>query len=95
MADAGFLVTPRQQRNVYVHGRTNQTVEQPDYIYNSESNEDASADFAGVIQGTLNSYDAANGKTIDVDAGAGVTNQVLTYNPITDEYGISSGEYVL
>ena len=95
MAAAGYLVTPRQQRNVYIHGRVNQTVEMPDYIYNSESDEDANADYVGVIQATLNSYDAANGKTIDVDSGAGVTNQVLTYNPITDEYGISSGEYVL
>jgi hypothetical protein len=67
----------------------------PDYVYNSESNEDASADFAGIIQASANAYDAANGKTIDVDAGVGVTDQVMTYNPITDSYDIKPGQYVL
>jgi hypothetical protein len=97
MAAAGYLTTPRGQRSVYLHSRvdTGFGFSEPDYVFNSETNQDADAEYAGIIQATLNSYDAANGKTIDVDAGVGVTDQVLTYNPITDSYDIKPGQYVL
>jgi len=87
MADAGFLTSPRQQRSVYLHSRIAQTSEMPDYVYNSESNEDASADFAGIIQSTLNAYIAEDFWTTG--------GKVLLYNPITDSYDIKQGEYVL
>lgn len=95
MAAAGFLTTPRGQRSVYLHSRVSQTPELPDYIYNSETNEDASADYEGIVQATLNLYQNADFNTIDVDAGAGVKMQNLSYNPITDSYDIKPGEYVL
>lgn len=97
MAAAGYLTTPRGQRNVYLHSRVDAGFgySEPDFVFNAESNQDALPEVAGIIQNTLNSYNAADGNTIDVDAGAGVTMQVLTYNPITDGYDIKPGEYVL
>lgn len=97
MAAAGSLTTPRQQRTVYLHTRDNSDLDftRPDYIFNAEEDMDSDSELVGIPQATLNSYNNANFKTIDVDPGAGVHNRVLTYNPITDEYGISEGEYVL
>ena len=88
MASAGYLSTPRGQVNKYVYSRTQCTVEQPDYIHNSESSDlDGTENLAGVIQATLNAYYAA--------AGWAVANSVMTYNPKTDTWGIKPGEYVL
>lgn len=97
MATPGTLTTPRGQRSLYIHFRDNDDLgyTDPDYIYNSETNESALPEFDGITQSVLNNYNNADFNTIDVDPGAGVHNRVLTYNPITDQYGISEGQYVL
>lgn len=94
MAAAGYLTSPRGQRAVYLHSRDSHTAEMPDYVYNSESDEDSSDDFAGIVQSTLNTYSAADFSTVEVDE-ENETFQVLLYNPITDGYDIKPGQYVL
>ena len=52
-----------------------------------QSEEAVAAVIAGAYADAQNLY--------DVDAGAGYHPVNLTYNPITDQYKISEGEYVL
>jgi hypothetical protein len=89
MATPGTLETPRGERTVYIHALqgSEQSYSSPDYIYNSESDESSDANLDGIIQATLDAYTAADFWTTG--------GRVLTYNPITDNYGIVPGEYVL
>jgi hypothetical protein len=97
MATPGTLITPRGERTVYMHIRDNSDLSyrDADYVFDAESDVSGEAEFDGIDQTTLDLYTDADFNTIDVDPGAGETNQVLTYNPITDNYSIVSGEYVL
>jgi len=90
MADTapGYLATPRGQVNKYVYHRTDLAYTDSDKIHNSEATgEQGSDSLQGIGQATLTAYDAADGKTVG--------GKVLTYNPITDIYGIQNGEYIL
>ena len=90
MADTtpGYLATPRSKGNKYVYHRTDLAYTDPDKIHNSEATgEQGSDSLQGIDQATLDAYDAADGKTVG--------GKVLTYNPITDIYGIQNGEYIL
>jgi len=90
MADTapGYLATSRGGVNKYVYHRTDLAYTDFDKIHNSEvTGEEGSNSLQGIAQADLDAYDAAYGKT--------VSGKVLTYNPITDRYGIQNGEYVL
>ena len=89
MSTPGTLTTLRGERTVYIHDRqgSEQSYSSPDYIYNSESDESSDANLDGIIQATLNTYTAADFLTTG--------GKVLSYNPITDNYSIVPGEYVL
>jgi len=90
MADVvpGYLATPRGQVNKYIYQRTDLAYTDSDKIHNSEvTGEQGSNSLQGILQATLTAYNAADGKTVG--------GKVLSYNPITDRYGIQNGEYVL
>ena len=90
MADTvpGYLATPRGQVSKYVYHRTDLAYTDSDKIHNSEvTGEEGNNSLQGISQATLDAYDDAYGKT--------VSDKVLTYNPITDRYGIQNGKYVL
>jgi hypothetical protein len=88
MAVPGYLATPRGVVNKYIYHRTDLAYTDPDKIHNSEATgEQGSNSLDGIIQATLNAYNAAYGKTVG--------GKVLSYNPITDGYDIRNGEYVL
>ena len=88
MASPGYVSTPRGQVNKYVYHRTDLNDTDPDKILNAEvSGLQGSDSLDGITQATLNAYQAANFWT--------VSGKVMDYNPITDEWGIQNGEYVL
>ena len=88
MAVPGYLASVRGQVNRYVYHRTDLAYTDPDKILNDEATGRQGADsLDGILQATLNLYTAANFWTTG--------GKVLTYNPITDQYGISNGECVL
>jgi hypothetical protein len=88
MAAPGYLPTPRGGVNKYVYHRTDLGYENPDKISDDENTGlQGSESKDGITQGTLNGYNTANFGTTG--------GKVLTYNPITDTFGISNGEYVL
>jgi hypothetical protein len=88
MAAPGYLATPRGVLNKYVYHRTDLAYTDPDKIKNAEATGlEGSDSLDGIGQSTLNAYQAANFWTTG--------GKVLTYNPITDEWGINNGEYVL
>jgi len=90
MADTvpGYLATPRGQVSKYVYHRTDLAYTDSDKIHNSEvTGEEGSDSLQGITQAVLDAYRAADFWTTG--------GKVLTYNPITDQYGISNGEQVL
>jgi hypothetical protein len=88
MATPGYLATLRGVVNKYVYHRTDLAYTDPDKILNAEAAGLQGANsLDGIIQNTLNAYQAANFWT--------VASKVMNYNPITDEWGIQNGEYVL
>lgn len=88
IAAPGNLTTPRGNRTLYAYSRNDETVEQPD---DSQWREEATLDgvdsLVGLGQAAINNYWNA-----DFWAYLGT---VLTHNPITDQFGISRGDYVL
>jgi len=90
MADTapGYLATVRGQVNKYIYYRTDLSLADTNYIHNSEeTGEQGSNSLQGIDQAELTAFQAADGWTSG--------GEVLTYNPITDRYGIQNGEYVL
>ena len=88
MAAPGYLTTPRGQVSKYVYHRTDLAYTDPDKIKNAEETGlEGSNSLDSVEQSTLNAYQAANFWTTG--------GKVMNYNPITDEWGIQNGEYVL
>jgi len=88
MAAPGYLATPRGAVNKYVYHRTDLDYADPDKIKNAEvTGLQGSESLDGIDQITLDAYQSANFWTTG--------DKVLTYNPITDEFGISNGECVL
>ena len=88
MAAPGTLTTPRGQVAKYVYYRTDLTIADPNYTHNSEATgEEGSNSLQGIPQADLNAFIAAYGWTSG--------GEVLTYNPITDRYGVKNGSYVL
>ncbi len=89
MTAPGYLTTLRGVLNKYIYHRTDLKYTDPDKIQNAEvTGLEEKFDFLdGIEQPTLDAYIAANFWTVE--------GKVLTYNPITDEWGISNGEYVL
>jgi len=84
----GYLETPRGEVNKYIYDRTDLAYTDPDKIFNAEvTGLQGSDSLDGILQATLTAYHAADFWT--------VSSKVLTHNPITDEWGISNGEYVL
>jgi len=87
MARPGYLTTLRGVVNKYVYHRTDLAYTDPDKIKNAEATGLQDSDsLDGITQATLNAYQAADFWTTG--------GKVLTYNPITDEWGISNGECV-
>ena len=98
MATPGTLTTPRGQRTVYLHIRDNSDLgySDADYIFNAEEDLSGEDEFDGIVQDILDLYSEADFNTIDVDPDEeDETHQVLLYNPITDNYDIKPGQYVL
>jgi len=88
MATPGYLASVRGQVNRYVYHRTDLEYTDPDKIKNTEATgAEGSDSLDGIIQATLTAYQAADFWTTG--------GKVLTYNPITDQFGISNGEVVL
>jgi len=88
MATPGYLTTDRGILSNYVYYRTDLSYADADGVKTAEvTGLEGSDSLQGVIQTTLDAYEAAEFNTVD--------GKVLTYNPITDQYGISNGEYVL
>jgi len=90
MADTvpGYLATLRGLVNKYVYHREDLAYTDPDKIQNSEATgEEGSDSLQGITQAILDAYQDADFWTTG--------GKVLTYNPITDQYGISNGEQVL
>lgn len=88
MATPGYLASVRGQVNRYVYHRTDLAYTDPDKILNDEATgKEGSDSLDGITQVTLDAYQAADFWTTG--------NKVLTYNPKTDQYGISNGENVL
>ena len=84
----GYLSTPRGVVNKYVYQRSDLSYTDSDKIHNSEvTGEEGSNSLQGIAQADLTAYNAADGKTVG--------GKVLSYNPITDIFGIQNGEYVL
>ena len=94
MAAAGKLRSPRGQRDIYLHTRTNPSYNAPkkiDYLYGDDADKDADTDKVGVPQATLDAY---NNNPFKRRNQAGV-DTVMSYNPITETYDIKPGKYVL
>ncbi len=88
MAAPGNLTTPRGQTTIYVYHRTDLAYTDPDKIQNDEATgKEGSDSLDGISQVTLDAYQAADFWTTG--------GKVLTYNPKTDQFGISNGEHVL
>ena len=88
MAAPGYLASTRGQVNRYIYNRTDLAYTDSDKIKNSEATgEEGSDSLDGIIQSTLDAYQSADFWTTE--------GKVLTYNPITDQFGIQNGEYVL
>ena len=88
MAAPGYLASTRGQVNRYIYHRTDLAYTDPDKIKNAEATgEEGSDSLDGIIQATLTAYQAADFWTTG--------GKVLNYNPITDQFGIQNGEYVL
>jgi len=88
MATPGYLTSTRGRVSRYVYHRTDLAYTDPDKIKNGEATgEEGSNSLDGIIQTTLDAYQAADFWTTG--------GKVLTYNPITDQFGISNGEQVL
>ena len=88
MAAPGYLASTRGQVNRYVYHRTDLEYTDPDKIKNEEATGSEGSDsLDGVIQTTLDAYQAADFWTTG--------GKVLNYNPITEQFGIQNGEYVL
>ena len=90
MADTapGYLTTPRGVVNKYIYYREDLAITDPDYVQNQEATGSQGSDsLQGVIQATLTAFNAAYGKTVG--------GNVLNYNPITDNYDIKPGLYIL
>ncbi len=90
MADTapGYLTTPRGVVNKYLYQREDLGNTDPDKVQNREvTGLEGSDSLQGIGQATLTTLDDAYGKT----AGG----LVLNYNPITDNYDIKPGLYIL
>lgn len=88
MAAPGNLTTPRGQSTIYIYHRTDLADTESDDIQNDEATGKQGSDsLDGISQATLDAYQAADFWTVG--------GKVLTYNPITDQFGISNGEHVL
>ncbi len=88
MATPGYLESTRGSVSRYIYQRTDLEYTDVDKIHNSEeTGEEGSNSLEGIIQTTLDAYQAADFWTVG--------GKVLNYNPITDQFGIQNGEYVL
>lgn len=88
MTAPGNLTTPRGQSTIYIYHRTDLADTESDDIQNDEATGKQGSDsLDGISQATLDAYQAADFWTTG--------GKVLTYNPITDQFGISNGEHVL
>jgi len=90
MADTvpGSLTSTRGQVSRFIYHRTDLAYTDPDKIKNEEAAGSQGSDsLDGIAQATLDAYQAADFWTTG--------GKVLTYNPITDQFGIQNGEYVL
>jgi hypothetical protein len=88
MTTPGYLQSTRGKVNRYVYHRTDLAYTDPDKIQNAEiTGLEGSNSLDGTSQATLDAYQTANFWT--------VVGKVLTYNPKTDQFGISIGERVL
>lgn len=88
MATPGYLASVRGQVNRYVYHRTDLAYTDPDKIKNTEATGAEGANsLDGITQVILDAYQAEDFWTVG--------GKVLTYNPITDQFGISNGEVVL
>ena len=90
MADTapGYLTSTRGQVARYIYNRTDLAYTDPDKIKNEEATGSEGSDsLDGITQATLDAYQAADFWTTG--------GKVLNYNPITDQFGIQNGEYVL
>lgn len=84
----GYLTTPRGQVAKYLYQRTDLAVTEADDTHDAEATGLQGSDsLDGIAQLTLNNLNNANFKTYG--------GQVLVYNPITDNYDIKRGEYIL
>lgn len=61
----------------------------------SVSNVAESVNITPVSSTHVNALNASVQKTADIDATAGVHNANLSYNPITDQFKVCEGSYVL
>jgi len=88
MAAPGTKSTLRGETALYIYHRTDLGYTDSDKVLTSEvTGLQGVNSLDGIIQATLNAYTSANFWTTG--------GRVLTYNPITDQYGIQQGEYVL
>lgn len=90
MADVapGSVTSQRGQITKYLYYRTDLTLADPNYNYNSEATgEQGSNSLQGIPQADITAFLAAYGWTS--------IGEVLSYNPITDRYEVKNGEYVL
>lgn len=88
MAAPGTKSTLRGENTLYIYHRTDLGYTDSDKILTSEvTGLQGANSLDGIIQATLDAYTNANFWTTG--------GKVFTYNPITDQYGIQQGEYVL
>lgn len=88
MTPPGNISSVRGEITRYIYERSDLTYADFNKILNDEATGKEGADsLVGVAQATLDAYQAAEFWT----AGG----KVLNYNPITDQFGIQNGEYVL
>ena len=73
----------------------------PSYGFNDPQNGDSADESAtpegkeAVTAATITALNADAQKKTDIDSGAGVHNVNLSFNPITDQFKVAEGEYVL
>lgn len=82
-------------------GDAKATNDRPSNGYNLPQNGESVSDLAESVNTEaassthVNALNANVQKTADIDATAGVHNANLSYNPITDQYKVCEGSYVL
>lgn len=88
MTPPGTITSTRGQVVRYIYERDDLAYTDPDKILNDEATgKEGSDSLLGIAQATLDAYQAADFWTTG--------GKVLNYNPITDQFGIQNGEYVL